>query len=44
MERKEKHVRLMKKVKDKICPRMRKKLEVIMKQTKHCIVKPAVRY
>ena len=29
MERKEKHVRLMKKVKDKICLRMRKKLEVI---------------
>ena len=43
MEWIEKQVRLMKRVKDKICLRIRKKLESIRKNTRHCIVKHAAR-
>ena len=32
----------MKMVKDTVCPRIRKKLEGIRNNTRHCIVKPAV--
>ena len=32
----------MKRVKDTISPRIRKKLECIRKNTKHCIVKPTM--
>ena len=39
----EKRVQLMKRVKDKICLRIRKTLESIRKNTRHCIVKPIVR-
>ena len=42
MERIEKQVRLMK-VKDKICPIIRKKLERIRKNTRHYIMKPTMR-
>ena len=44
MKRMEKHVKLMKKVKDKICLRIRKKLECIRKQTEHWVVKPIMSY
>ena len=45
MKRIEKQVGLMKMVqyKDRICPRIKKKLESIRKNTRHCIVKPAIR-
>ena len=43
IERMEKQVQLMKKVKDKICPRIRKKLGSIKKNTRHNIMEPVVR-
>ena len=43
MERMEKQVRSMKRVKDKICLRIRKKLKSIRKNTRHYIAKPIVR-
>ena len=39
MEMMEKQVRIMKMVKDTICPIIRKKLEGIRNNTRHCIVK-----
>ena len=42
MERMEKHVQIMKMVKDTLCPRIRKKLEGIRNNTRQCIVNPTV--
>ena len=42
MERMEKQVWIIKKVKDTICPRIRKKLEGIRNKTRQCIVNPVV--
>ena len=38
----EKQVRIIKRVKDTICPKIRKKLEGIRNNTRHCILKLAV--
>ena len=42
MERTEKQVRIITMVKDTICPRIRKKLEGIRNNTRHCIANPTV--
>ena len=42
IEEVEKQARIMKRVKDTICPRIRKKFEGIRNNTRHCIVKPVV--